>query len=147
VTLPPPQPGLVIRYSYLWAQDAAQGREEGTKERPAAVVLVVSPPSVALPRVYLLPITHSLPAKGVESLEIPPDVARKARLDAGRSWIILSEFNEFLWPGFDLALVPGRTPPTVGYGYLTPGFFAKVRDRWLELDATAKSRGVQRDEG
>ncbi len=35
----------------------------------------------------------------------------------------------------------------VACGYLTPGFFAKLRDHWLELDATAKSPGVARDEG
>jgi hypothetical protein len=58
----------------------------------------------------------------------------------------LSEFNEFVWPGFDLAFVPGRMPPTIAYGYLTPGFFAKVRDRWLELDAEVKSRVVLREE-
>jgi hypothetical protein len=146
VTLPSPQPGLVIRYSYLWAEDAARGRDEGSKARPAAVVLVVGQPSAAAPRVYVLPITHSRPAKGVEAIEIPPDVARKVKLDAGRSWVILSEFNEFVWPGFDLAQVPGRTPQTVAYGYLTPGFFAKVRDRWLALDAAAKSESIPRDE-
>jgi hypothetical protein len=135
---------LVIRYSYLWADDAAQGREEGSKERPAAVVLVVDEPKSAAPRVYVLPITHSAPAKGVEALEIPPAVSRKAGLDAARSWVILSEFNEFIWPGFDLALVRGRNPATVAYGYLTPGFFSKLRDRWLQLDANAKSRGVPR---
>jgi hypothetical protein len=111
------------------------------------VVLVVGRTGAGSPRVYVLPITHSRPAKGVESIEIPLDVARKAKLDAGPSWIILSEFNEFLWPGFDLAPIPGRAPATVAYGYLTPGFFAKVRDRWLELDATAKSHSVARDEG
>ena len=146
MTLPAPQPGLVIRYSYLWAQEAARGRQEGDKERPAAVVLVVDQPAAAAHRVYVLPITHSLPAKGVEALEVPPTVARKAGLDAARAWVILSEFNEFVWPGFDLALVPGRTPATVAYGYVTPGFFAKLRDRWLALDATAKSHGVARDE-
>jgi len=147
VTLPAPQPGLVIRYGYLWAEDAARGREEGGKERPATVVLVLAQPVDAAPRVYVLPITHARPAKGVEALEIPPAVARKAGLDAARSWVVLSEFNEFVWPGFDLAFVPGREPRTVAYGYLTQGFFAKVRDRWLKLDAEAKSRGVARDEG
>jgi hypothetical protein len=146
VTLPAPQPGLVIRYSYLWADEAAQGQEEGTKERPAAVVLVVDEPKSAAPRVYVLPITHSAPAKGVEALEIPSTVARKAGLDAARSWVVLSEFNEFVWPGFDLALIPGRDPPTVAYGYLTPGFFSRLRDRWLDLDAAAKSRAVPRDD-
>jgi hypothetical protein len=144
VTLPSPQPGFVIRYSYLWAEDAAQGREEGSKERPAAVVLVVDEPAAAAPAVYVLPITHTRPAMGVEALEISLAVARKAGLDAARSWVILSEFNEFVWRGFDLALVPGRNPPTVAYGYLTPGFFSKLRDRWLELDAAAKSRGISR---
>jgi hypothetical protein len=147
VTLPAPQPGLVIRYSYLWADDAAQGREEGTKERPAAVVLVVDEPRAGSPRVYVLPITHSAPAKGVEAIEVPAAVARKAGLDAARSWIILSEFNEFIWPGFDLAIIPGSKPPSVAYGFLTPGFFSALRDRWLDLDAAAKSRAVPRDGG
>jgi hypothetical protein len=130
--LPAPQPGLVIRYSYLWAREAAQGREEGAKERPAAVVLAVARSASAAPRVYVLPITHSRPEKEVEAIELPPAVARKAGLDAARSWVILTEFNEFVWPGFDLAAVPGRTPPTAAYGYLPPGFFVKMRDRWLE---------------
>jgi hypothetical protein len=137
---------LVIRYSYLWADDAAQGREEGSKERPAAVVLVVDEPKSAAPRVYVLPITHSAPAEAAEALEVPAAVARKAGLDAARSWVILSEFNEFLWPGFDLALIPGSKPPTIAYGYLTPGFFSKLRDRWLHLDAAAKTRGIPRTE-
>lgn len=147
MTLPAPHPGLVIRYSYLWADDAARGREEGSKERPAAVVLVVDEPKAAAPRVYVLPITHSAPMKDVEALEVPAAVARKAGLDAARSWVIISEFNEFIWPGFDLSLIPGSKPPTVAYGYLTPGFFSKVRDRWLDLDAAAKSRAVLRDDG
>ena len=145
MTLPAPQPGLVIRYSYLWAEEAVEGRDEGSKERPTAVVLVVDEPATAAPRAYVLPITHSRPAKGVEALEIPAAVARKAGIDAARSWVILSEFNEFVWPGFDLALIPGRNPATIAYGYLTPGFFSKLRDRWLDLDATAKSRSVPRD--
>jgi len=146
VTLPAPQPGLVIRYSYLWAREAAQGREEGAKERPAAVVLVVAEPAAGAPAVYVLPITHARPEEGVEAIEIPPAVARKAGLDAAQSWVVLTEFNEFVWPGFDLAVVPGRNPATVAYGYMTPGFFTKMRDRWLELDAAGKSRGVPRDE-
>lgn len=145
MALPAALPGLVIRYSYLWADAAARGRDEGDKERPAAVVLVVSEAKNAPPRVYVLPITHSAPPKGADALEIPPAVARKAGLDTARSWVILSEFNEFAWPGFDLAHVPGRKPATVAYGFLTAGFFATVRDRWLELDTAAKSRGVPRD--
>jgi hypothetical protein len=35
ITLPKPEPGLVIRYSYLWHDEHRQGREEGVKDRPA----------------------------------------------------------------------------------------------------------------
>jgi hypothetical protein len=145
VSFPKPLPGLVIRYSYLWADDAAQGRDEGDKNRPAAIVMVVDADVGTAPRVYVLPITHSAPLKGVEAMEIPAVVCRSAGLDAARSWVVVSEFNEFVWPGFDLALVPGRTPRTFAYGFLTPGFFASLRDRWLALDDLAKTRGVGRD--
>jgi hypothetical protein len=40
VSLPIPQPGLVIRYSYLWSAEAQAGKEEGTKDRPCAIILV-----------------------------------------------------------------------------------------------------------
>ena len=41
MAFPPPVPGLVIRYSYLWADEHTRGREEGVKDRPCAIVLVV----------------------------------------------------------------------------------------------------------
>jgi hypothetical protein len=144
VTLPRPRPGLVLRYRYLWADDAARGRDEGDKERPGAVVLAVDAPSASISRVFILPITHSPPLPGTEAIEIPASVCRSAGLDAARSWVVLSEFNEFVWPGFDLGIVPGRK--TVAYGYLTAGFFARIRERWLALDAAGKSVGVSRDE-
>lgn len=39
MALPVPQPGLVIRYSYLWHAEHEQGQEEGSKDRPCAIVL------------------------------------------------------------------------------------------------------------
>jgi len=145
VVLPGPLPGLVIRYRYLWADDAAGGVEEGDKERPAAIVMAVDLLGTNAARVFVLPITHTAPVRDTEAMEIPASVCRSAGLDAGRSWVILSEFNEFVWPGFDLAIVPGRTPRTVAYGFLTPGFFSRLRQRWLALDASRKSRRVPRD--
>ena len=73
------------------------------------------------------------------------DVRRAAGLDTERSWIVLSEFNEFLWPGFDLRFIPGANPPTAAYGFLPPGFFGKVRNQWLALYAASKSGSVSRD--
>ena len=145
MSLPRPLPGLVIRYRYLWAEDADHGLLEADKERPAAVVMVVEAPSGAETRVYVLPITHSSPTKEVEAIEMPAAVRRAAGLDARRTWVILTEFNEFIWPGFDLSELPGRKPATIAYGFLTADFFETVRERWLELDAEGKSDSVARD--
>ena len=41
MSLPIPLPGLVIRYSYLWADDAATGHEDGVKDRPSVIVMAV----------------------------------------------------------------------------------------------------------
>jgi hypothetical protein len=41
VDIPSPKPAQVLRYAYLWADEHADGREEGTKDRPVAVVLTV----------------------------------------------------------------------------------------------------------
>ena len=146
MSLPKPLPGLVVRYNYLWAGDARSGREDGDKERPVAIVMAVDRPGTNSPQVYVLPITHSAPVAGAEAMAIPASVCRAAGLDAARSWVVLSEFNEFSWPGFDLGHVPGRTPRTVAYGFMTPGFLTAIRRRWLALDAAGRSEGVNRDE-
>ena len=146
MSLPKPLPGLVIRYNYLWAGDARDNRIEGEKARPVAVVMAVESPGGSDIRVYALPITHSQPNKETVAMEIPAVVARAAGLDSASSWVILSEFNEFAWPGFDLEPIPERVPRTMAYGFLTPAFFAKLRDRWLALDAAGKSHPVPRDE-
>lgn len=41
MSLPRPQPGLVIRYAYLWKREYDQGRDEGSKDRPCAIVMTV----------------------------------------------------------------------------------------------------------
>ncbi len=107
--------------------------------------MAVDPPGTNAARVYVLPITHAAPTRDTKAMEIPASVCRSAGLDAARAWMVLSEFNEFVWPGFDLAIVPGRTQRTVAYGFLTPGFFARLRERWLTLDALRRSRRVPRD--
>ncbi len=38
--LPAPEPGSVIRYAYLWADEQRRGREEGRKDRPVLVLAV-----------------------------------------------------------------------------------------------------------
>ena len=60
MSLPTPKPGLVIRYSYLWARERDKGREEGVKDRPCAVLLATTTEQGDL-RVIVLPITHVPP--------------------------------------------------------------------------------------
>ena len=60
MTLPKPEPGLVIRYSYLWHDEFLEGREEGVKDRPCAVVLAAKTAD-GRTVTTVLPITHSLP--------------------------------------------------------------------------------------
>jgi hypothetical protein len=37
MNLPTPRPGLVIRYSFLWNTEKAQGAAEGSKDRPCVI--------------------------------------------------------------------------------------------------------------
>ena len=41
MALPTPERGLIISYSYLWQSEHEQGREEGIKDRPCAIILAV----------------------------------------------------------------------------------------------------------
>ena len=136
---PVPRPGLVIRYSYLWDSEARQGREEGVKDRPCAIILVLLREGEH-PIVRVLPVTHSPPADLADALEIPLSTKRRLGLDSERSWVILSEANDFIWPGPDLRPV-GGDPSTAAYGMLPPGFMAVLRER-LALRRRAKQVAI-----
>ena len=136
---PVPRPGLVIRYSYLWDSEARQGREEGVKDRPCAIILVLLREGEH-PIVRVLPVTHSPPADLADALEIPLSTKRRLGLDSERSWVFLSEANDFIWPGPDLRPV-GGDPSTAAYGMLPPGFMAVLRER-LALRRRAKQVAI-----
>jgi hypothetical protein len=145
VRLPAPEPGLVVRYSYLWLREHRQGREEGTKDRPCAVVLAVQDRHAAA-QVLVVPVTHSLPENPEVALELPAAIKRHLGLDTERSWIILSESNVFEWPGPDLRRVGDRDDSSVAYGLLPPRFFVELRRRFLVLETAARSRRIRRTE-
>jgi len=68
VSLPKPEPGLVIRYSYLWRAEHLRGQEEGVKDRPCAIVL--APERVEDDTlVVVLPVTHSRRIKASSRLK------------------------------------------------------------------------------
>jgi hypothetical protein len=56
-------------------------------------------------------------------------VERHLQLDDDRSWIMVSEGNEFVWPGHDLRQRPHSN--RCDYGFLPPRLFDAVRDAFL----------------
>jgi hypothetical protein len=145
VSLPKPEPGLVIRYSYLWLREHREGREEGVKDRPCAIVLAARD-SDNQTHVLVVPVTHTPPANLAEALELPAAIKRHLGLDTERSWIVLNESNLFGWPGPDLRRIGDRDDGSVAYGFLPPRFFAELRRRFVALETAARSRRVRRTE-
>ncbi len=143
--LPTPRPGLVIRYSYLWAREHDQGREEGVKDRPCAVLLATRTDDGDL-RVIVLPITHTPPHDPDTAIEIPASTGRRLGLDDDRSWIVLTEGNAFAWPGPDLRFGPGGGPESCALGFLAARLIITMRDRFLALHEQNKARFVGRAE-
>jgi len=145
VSLPKPVPGLVISYSYLWSDEYRQGMEEGRKNRPCAIVAarrIVEGREV----VTVVPITHSPPADPADAIEMPAPLKAHLGLDDMPSWVLVSETNDFLWPGPDLRPIPGSNPSRFHYGMLPPRFHVYLRDRILQAHARRRLRTVQRTE-
>ncbi len=143
--LPRPQAGLVIRYSYLWAGEQRQGRNEGVKNRPCAIVLVSENTSMG-DFVTVVPVTHTPPSDPSLAMEIPAITKRRLGLDTERSWVVLSEANRFAWPGPDLApSIPGSAA-RVAYGMLPERFLTEILINFANLLRSGRARLVIRDE-
>jgi mRNA-degrading endonuclease toxin of MazEF toxin-antitoxin module len=127
---PVPVPGLVIRYSFLWSHEARTGAEEGSKDRPCAVLLATTAKD-GRQMVTVLPVTHTPPSDERLAVEIPAKTKARLGLDDIRSWIVLDEANRFEWPGPDLRPVPGDPDRNVAYGLLPAGLYDVVRTKWL----------------
>lgn len=132
MTLPTPERGLVISYSYLWHSERARGLEEGAKDRPCVIILAVEMQAGAH-TVTVVPITHAAPANPDFAVEIPVATKRRLGLDEMRSWIVISEGNRFVWPGPDIRPVGSSR---FDYGFLPPAIFKQVVERFAAYRAT-----------
>jgi hypothetical protein len=144
MALPEPVPGLIIRYSYLWYREHLEGREEGLKDRPCAIIAAIRKTESGDIRVLMLPVTHTAPDQISLAVEIPTRVKERLHLNDARSWVILSEWNEFIWPGPDLRRLPNEGDNSVAYGMLPPTLFATIRDRFIEIARNGRSFPVTR---
>ena len=122
--IPVPEAGLVISYAYLWNREALAGQEEGRKDRPCVITLAVQRQQDGETWVTVLPITHSAPIDAASAVEILPAVKRHLGLDDARSWVIVSEGDQFVWPGYDLRKLRGDD--RYDYGFVPPQFFETI---------------------
>lgn len=125
MALPEPAPGLVISYSYLWHDQHLAGAEEGRKARPCAIVVATADEDGDT-RVYVAPITHSRP-DDPHAVELSPAVKLRLGLDDTPSWIVTSELNRFIWPGYDLRPIARDKPDVFAWGFLPVGIFAALK--------------------
>ncbi len=141
-----PERGSVIRYAYLWADESAQGREEGRKDRPALVLALSVKQADGKTEVLVLAVTHTPPADVTDAVTFPEDMKRALGLDDAPSWIVTTEANAFLWPGPDVRPVPGRTPKTVVYGKVPDRLLQQVARSYLANREKQRSRLMPRTE-
>lgn len=143
MSIPRPEPGLVINYSYLWQDDVRKGRSEGGKNRPCVIVLSkkIMPDGGLV--VTVAPITHTPPRGLGEAIEIPQAVKAHLGLDAERSWIMLAEANRFSWPGFDLRKIANTGK--FAFGFLPPRLFERVQREFLQGRKAGREKLALRD--
>ncbi|MES2095328.1 MAG: hypothetical protein V4459_01075 [Pseudomonadota bacterium] len=61
--------------------------------------------------IVVAPVTHSMPDRPEDGVEMPARVKRQLGLDQERSWIVTTELNRFIWPGPDIRVAPGHDTP------------------------------------
>lgn len=144
MTLPDPKPGLVIRYAYLWHREMRLGRDEGSKDRPCAVVLATAVHDDGTV-VTVAPITHAPQSPDSGAVALPAETQRRLGLDSEPAWIVTREVNRFVWPGPDLRPIDRGADRAWAYGYLPYGLRRKVREAFLLELARRRLRAVERD--
>ncbi len=134
--IPAPEPGLVISYAYLWDYEAQGGQDEGRKDRPCVIALAVQRQQDGETVVTVLPVTHRAPSNSGAAVEIPHAVKKHLGLDEARSWVVVSEGDQFIWPGYDLRKARGGEG--FDYGFLPPRFFMLVLSAFRAWHKTHK---------
>ena len=140
-----PSVGQVIRYSYLWKEEHLAGREEGLKDRPCVIVVAVDAVGPNITIVTVVPVTHAPPSDPSIAIEIPHVTKLRLGLDESPSCIILSESNQFRWPGPDVRPIDGRKGTPV-YGALPYQFVTRIRSSFIACMRLKRSTLIPRTE-
>lgn len=132
---------MVLSYSFLWSREDDRGETSGRKDRPDAIVIIRSDLGPGK-LVYVVPITHSEPAKGdISKVLLPRQIKERLGLDEEKSWVDLSEYNAFVWPGDHLRPIrqtrrANSSEQECLYGYLPRRFFSQLRQALIEYRAS-----------
>jgi hypothetical protein len=138
-----PRAGMVLHYSFLWKHEAERGQDEGAKDRPVVVLVLLAEGE----EVVVAPITTAPPGSGAPAVEVPQRVREHLDLDAHRSWISIATLNRFVWPGPDLRPVPGRDPADALYGFIPQKLLDAAKQRAMaELAKRVPGLVVRRTE-
>lgn len=138
-----PRPADVLRYAYLWSHEADRGQEEGVKDRPAVVVLTTTRRDDSL-SVLVAPITTRAPATEADGIAVPPRVKAHLGLDAPQCWIMLTEMNQFIWPGPDIRPVDHDDETSLTHGQIPELLYERVRLGILDHYRRKRLRQVNR---
>jgi hypothetical protein len=144
MALPIPEVGLVISYAYVWRHEYERGNEDGKKNRPCVIVLAVENEALGV-RVTVAPITHQKPSGDAVGVEIPLRVKQHLGLDEDASWVIVSEVNQFTWPGYDVRPISGGRG-TYAYGFIPPRLFASIKSAMFDVIVARRMKTTPRDE-
>jgi hypothetical protein len=125
-------------------QDRLDGeRRLGRLRRVERVELVAEREADGGTIVTALPITHSAPVVAASAVEMPAPVKRHLGLDDTRSWVVVAEDNEFLWPGYDLREIPHSD--RYDYVFLPPRFFGRLLDAFVAWHVASRRRIAPRE--
>lgn len=134
---------MVVSYAYLWRYESSAGRSEARKTCPCVIIPSVEEKE-GEKRVTVAPITYVLPSVLDCAIEIPAQVKYHLNLDDKRSWVILDEVNQFIWPGYDRQPV-SRNRMRYDYGFLPPKLFEKIKSGILKLFIERRVNTTNRD--
>lgn len=136
-----PKVGLVLPHLYVWRGEPAAGR--GSETPPAVIVVAATPLDGGRVLIAATPITNTEPPARQRVVPVPATVAAHLQLDAQRSWILCTEYNEFVWPSIGLAETPdGRT----AYGMAPQQLTAGVHREMLAARSDGPLRAMRRTE-
>ena len=125
-----PQLGMIVRYGFAFEPE---DKDSNNKTRPA-MILFAHKSGLTL----VVPITHSEPKEGQDTLEIPDNLKEQLDLDEDKQWIHFNAANLFTWMGYDL--VPSDTYP------IAPRpFYEAVARRYLEIANAGRVTKINRD--